>query len=217
MGAKVRRPLFETAGYPTQEDSCILIAFPGNHLGGLLAVRRAGLTRASENMRPGFVASARRGEPSAVRRLILLGAGAAYLASLGVFAYAARGAGHFPGELTVTLWVQSWRAPWLDTLMTAVSAPGFRNIALPVVGLTTALLFIRGERRASLVIWAAVVATALFSHTVNRMVARPRPADDLVHIFRDLDGFSFPSGHVTHYCRTSAIMGHIESEENPRV
>ena len=142
-----------------------------------------------------------------------MGVGAVYLASLGVFAYAARGADHFAGELTVTLWLQSWSAPWLDTLMTAISAPGFRNIALPTIGLTTAFLFIRGERRASLMIWVAVVVTAVSNYTVTRIVARPRPDGDLVQTFRDLDGFSFPSGHVMYYVVFLGTLAFITTQK----
>jgi len=53
--------------------------------------------------------------------------------------------------------------------------------------------------------WESLVAAiaALFSPMVNllvkQLVARSRPTVDLVHVFRILDSYSFPSGHVMFY------------------
>ena len=141
-----------------------------------------------------------------------LGFWAAYLAGLGVFAYAASGADPFPGELTVTLWVQSWRTPWLDTVMTAISAPGFRTVALPLIGLTAAFLLLRGEAKAILLLLAVIVATAAVNHTVRILVARPRPADDLVEIVRELGGSSFPSGHVMYYVVVIGLLAFFSTQ-----
>ena len=156
-----------------------------------------------------------RGALPGAHSLVRLGLWAAYLAGLGVFAYAARDAGPFPGELTVALWVQSWRTPWLDTVMTAISAPGFRNAALPIVGLTVALLFLRGERRGSLLVLAVISVTGAVNHTVRVLVARPRPADDLVEIVRELGGFSFPSGHVMYYVVVLGMLVFVSTQRMP--
>ena len=147
--------------------------------------------------------------------MVRLGLWTAYLAGLGLFAYAARDADPFPGELTVTLWVQSWRSPWLDTVMTTISAPGFRNTALPLVGLTAAVLFLRGERRGSLLVLAVISVTGAVNHTVRVLVARPRPTDDLVEIVRELGGSSFPSGHVMHYVVMLGMLGFVSTQRMP--
>ena len=148
----------------------------------------------------------------AAHRLVRLGFWAAYLAGLGVFAYAANGADPFPGELTVTLWVQSWRTPWLDTVMTAISAPGFRTVALPLIGLTAAFLLFRGEAKAILLLLAVLVATAAVNHSVRILVDRPRPAEDLVEIVRELEGFSFPSGHVMYYVVVLGLIAFVSTQ-----
>ena len=96
-------------------------------------------------------------------------------------------------------WVQSWRTPWLDDLMRAISAPGFRMVALPLVGVTTALVFLTGRRKESLSILAATILGPGVTFFVNQAVSRPRPTDDLVRVIQHPGGFSFPSGHVVAY------------------
>ena len=137
-------------------------------------------------------------------KLLLAGVGAAYLACLIVLAWAPRGADPFPGELRASLWLQSWTTPWLDTVMTGISALGYRPMALPLVVLTTTALYIKGHRKESGLLLAAVLATTGAVTVISDVVARPRPADDLVQIFQHAGGFSFPSGHVMH---ATAFLG----------
>jgi undecaprenyl-diphosphatase len=88
--------------------------------------------------------------------------------------------------------------------MTGISATGYRPLALPVVVLATAALYIKGQRKECGLLLAAVLATTGAVTVISGVVARPRPADDLVQIFRDAGGFSFPSGHVMH---ATAFLG----------
>ena len=132
-------------------------------------------------------------------KLLLWALGVVYLACLGGFAYVVRGADRLPGELGFSLWVQSWRTPWLDAVMTAISALGFRSFALPVVSVTAFLLIVRGRFKEGGLVLGSVVATTPVITIIGHAVARSRPSDDLVHTFRELGGHSFPSGHVTHY------------------
>ena len=136
--------------------------------------------------------------PWITRRLLLQGAAAVYLAGLVVLAFLARGADPLPGDLRVSLWLQSWSTPWLDTVMTGISGMGYRPLAPPLVILTTAALYITGHRRESGLIIAAFLATTVAITIIGNVVARPRPADDLVQVFRSTEGPSFPSGHVAH-------------------
>jgi len=136
--------------------------------------------------------------PWITRKLLLQASGAVCLAFLIVFAIVARGADPFPGDLSASLWLQSWRTPWLDTVMTGISDMGYRPLAPILIVLTTAILYIKGLRKESALIIAAVVATTVAVTVIGSVVDRPRPADDLVHIFRYTDRSSFPSSHVTH-------------------
>ena len=70
----------------------------------------------------------------------------AILVALGVFAYFASVTVSFPGEASVSRWVQSWRTPWLDTLMEIISVPGVLAVAGPMVLLAAAALYIAQER-----------------------------------------------------------------------
>ena len=139
----------------------------------------------------------RRG-PWITRKLLLKGLGAAYLAFLIVLACVARGADPFPGELRASLWLQSWSTPWLDTVMTGISAMGYRPWAPPLVVLTMAGLYIKGLRKESGLIIAAFLATLVAVTIIGNVVDRPRPTDDLVQIFRYSGNSSFPSSHVMH-------------------
>ena len=75
---------------------------------------------------------------------------------------------------------------------------GYRPLAPILIVLTTAILYIKGLRKESALIIAAVVATTVAVTVIGSVVDRPRPADDLVHIFRYTASSSFPSSHVTH-------------------
>ena len=137
--------------------------------------------------------------PWASRRGFLLAFGAAYLVLLAVFAYFASEVEHFPGELRISSWVESWRATWLDGVMEAISAPGFRLVALPLVGLTAAYLFVTGRRKESGLLLGAIIVTSAINFGLREIVARPRPEASADGVFGGLAGFSFPSGHVMQY------------------
>ena len=133
------------------------------------------------------------------RRSLLIGVGATYLVSLGVFAYFAGDMDRFPGEIRVSLWVQSWNPSWLDTAMKAISAPGSRIAGFPLSTLALLLLYLKGWQKESIFILAVTLVASGANFAVKELVARPRPPSDLVQTVGDFSGFSFPSGHVTHY------------------
>ena len=162
-----------------------------------------------------ITAPARRRMLGAASKFLPIGLVSVYLIGFGVFAYVAKGAGPYSGELSVTLWVQSWRTPWLDNVMTAVSAPGFRLVGLPLVVLITAFLYLKGHRIELLVMCGAALVTSGVDQIIGRLVARPRPADDLVQILRELDGFSFPSGHVTYYVVFLGVLTYVSARDMP--
>jgi undecaprenyl-diphosphatase len=105
----------------------------------------------------------------------------------------------FPIDLAITQALQSIDSPIFAALMSAISWPGFspQSIFIPVI--IVGLLYAFGFH------WEAVAAlfAAFFAPLVNVMVKnyiqRPRPPVDLVHVFRILDSYSFPSGHVMYY------------------
>ena len=123
----------------------------------------------------------------------------AFLIGLGVFAYFASTVSHFPGEVSASTWVQSWRASWLDALTKAVSLPGVLAVAVPMVLLASAVLYLRGWRVEGALLLMATIGGHLIGVALKEMISRTRPPDELVQVLQGSDSYSFPSGHVMHY------------------
>jgi undecaprenyl-diphosphatase len=128
---------------------------------------------------------------------------------LGVLGYLAAGVDPLPGEVRVSTWVQSWRSSWLDALMKAISAPGFKPLSFVVVTLTMALLYVKGWRREGVLVALAVLAGTGLNLVIQEWVDRPRPSAELVWVVADLRGHSFPSGHVVQYVLFLGTLGAV--------
>ena len=133
------------------------------------------------------------------RPVIITGVAAAYFAALAVFAYLASDVHQFPGEVDFSLWLQSWRTSWLDGVMYAISVPGLWKAALPIVAATLTFLFLTGRRGESGLLLVAVAFAAGANVALKEIVARPRPAGEIVEVFGSPSSFGFPSGHVMSY------------------
>ena len=120
------------------------------------------------------------------------------LAPFLVVLYAAGIYGSFPGDVIVSGWVQSTRTAWLDGAMVAFS-PVPRMLAPWLAVLVPAALAFRGSRSAAAVVFLAMMASFATLTVAKALVARPRPAADLVEVIELRDGYSFPSGHILHY------------------
>lgn len=72
---------------------------------------------------------------------------------------------------------------------------GIRQVLAAAVGLALVVLV---NRRAVPLYIACALSGAAYSLT-EALVARPRPAADLVHVARHTAGFSYPSGHVVFF------------------
>src|SRR6266508_6638640 len=105
----------------------------------------------------------------------------------------------FPIDLQVTRTLQSISSPLFAAVMSLISWPGFSPQSFLIPLLIAADYYWFGFH------WEAVAAVfaALFPPLVNGIVKeyirRPRPTIDLVHVFRVLNSYSFPSGHVMYY------------------
>ena len=136
----------------------------------------------------------------AVRRLLRAEFFYAFgLAGFAVFASFAYFNAYFGWDLRAARALQSLSAPGLFELMRAASV--FGNGAVPwALTVATALLFLAFRRRseaAGVVLSAG--GSALLNVLVKTLIARPRPAASLVHVFDLRRSLSFPSGHVTFY------------------
>jgi membrane-associated phospholipid phosphatase len=105
----------------------------------------------------------------------------------------------FPIDLAITRALQSINFPFFDTLMRLISWPGFSPQSYLLSAVVVLIIYMLGLH------WEAVAAlvAALLPPVVNALVKdfvqRPRPTVDLVHVFRILNSYSFPSGHVMSY------------------
>ena len=102
-------------------------------------------------------------------------------------------------DLSLTRSIQMANTPLLNSLMVAISWPGFLPQSILIIAVASGALYLFGLH------WEALVSVggAVFSESINALakliIHRPRPAADLVHVFTTLDSYSFPSGHVMFY------------------
>ncbi len=136
----------------------------------------------------------------AVRRLWR--AETAYLMALAVFAvlaFLARYHAYFGWDLRATRAVQSIDLPGFAAVMRFVSFWG-SGVTPWIITSAVAIAFLARRRRSEA---AGVILSAGVGQLVNRLIklliARPRPASDLVNVYEVLGSESFPSGHVAFY------------------
>jgi membrane-associated phospholipid phosphatase len=117
--------------------------------------------------------------------------------------YLAEQSGPNAVDLTATLWLQGFTAPWFATLMYVVSWPGFspQSIVLPLV--VAARFALRGLWVEALWLLGTQIASVI-DGVLKQLVHRPRPSHDLVGVLAPLGDPSFPSGHVVQY---TALFG----------
>ena len=101
-------------------------------------------------------------------------------------------------DLPVTQFVQGFRDPVLDTLMTVTSWPGFAPqfvlfLAVILVGFALRKLWIEAA-----IMVGAVLAVGAMGFLVKPVVDRPRPPSSLVWVRHRItdDPYSFTAGHV---------------------
>ena len=117
--------------------------------------------------------------------------------------FLARQSGPNAVDLTATLWLQSFKAPWFATLMYVVSWFGFapESWVLPLV--VAAPFALRGMWVEALWLLGSQAASAIDS-VLKQMVGRARPSADIVGVVAALNDPSFPSGHTVQY---TALFG----------
>lgn len=101
----------------------------------------------------------------------------------------------FPGDLRVTVLLQSAQSRTLDSVMEWVSYlnGGWRA---PVLVIATSILAWRFLSRREAILVLMTWLSAPISSVLKLIVGRPRPSPDLVDVFQAEAGNSFPSGHA---------------------
>jgi len=106
----------------------------------------------------------------------------------GVFCYFANRYDYFPGDVSISQWIQGIDFPGLKPIMRY--APYVVGAALVIV------LLSRLWWRRLICIAAVTSAAGLISWLIKLLVSRPRPPAELVQIMVGTHSLSFPSGHV---------------------
>ncbi len=105
----------------------------------------------------------------------------------------------FPIDLTITRGIQFISNPVFAQLMTLISWPGFPPQAIIIPLLAVVALWVLGLHWEAVAALVAAVTSSALDGLIKDLIRRPRPAANLVHVFRILNSYSFPSGHVVFY------------------
>jgi undecaprenyl-diphosphatase len=123
----------------------------------------------------------------------------AAIAAFAVLTLMVRATPLFTLDLQITRTLQVIDSPLLAAAMRLISWPGFlpQSVILPI--LAALLLYRLGLHWEAVTALVAAFLPGLVNLLVKELIRRPRPTLDLVDVFRVLDSYSFPSGHVMFY------------------
>lgn len=114
-----------------------------------------------------------------------------------VSAFLANALDRFPGDLAVSLWVQSWEMAWLRAVAAPISIEKNGLIILVTMLLIALGLYFKNWRLESFLVLGSTVSGALALEVAKALISRPRPAADLVFVLQEVASNSYPSGNVT--------------------
>ena len=116
-----------------------------------------------------------------------------------VLALLANATPYFPLDLAISRTVQSIHSPAFDLLMKAVSSVGGGRVFPFAAVFFTGLILFLNLRLEALYLSISTVLSLLAGSLTKLLVFRPRPADGLVSIYKNLSDRSFPSSHTLVY------------------
>ena len=105
----------------------------------------------------------------------------------------------FPLDVQITRALQSINSPIFAALMSLISWPGFPPQSFILSVLIVLAIYLFGLHWEAVTTLVAAILPPLVNVIVKGLIRRPRPTVDLVHVFRILNSYSFPSGHVMFY------------------
>jgi len=123
----------------------------------------------------------------------------AAIAAFGVLTFMVKTIPSFPIDLEITRALQSLNSPIFAALMSLISWPGFSPQSFIISALIVVVIYTFGLRWEAITALVAALLPPLVNVIVKEYIRRPRPTVDLVHVFRILESYSFPSGHVMFY------------------
>lgn len=131
--------------------------------------------------------------------VIFQGAVIAMASAFAVLTVLAKSSPFFAVDVTITHGIQLITVPWFSMLMNVISWPGYPPQSFVIPVLLVVLIWSLGLRWEAVASLVVAVAASGIDVLVKDYIRRPRPSTDLVHVFRILNDYSFPSGHVVFY------------------
>jgi undecaprenyl-diphosphatase len=123
---------------------------------------------------------------------------------------------YFAVDLWLTQRLQQFTHPGVRRLMIAVSWPGYGYHGLIVtLGAASVLLILRLKLEAVCLLASAGIGS-LITNTLKLIIARSRPAAELVEIYLSHRTTSFPSGHVVSYLSLYGFLFYLVYVRMPR-
>lgn len=132
------------------------------------------------------------------------------LALLGLMWYVGRN-GQTPGELAITLRVQSIAARGFHSLMCFVSYPGYPPQVIVLGILSVVVPWLLGWKWIAVTLAFGGFGVGFATTAVKHIMQRPRPPEGVVAVHRLLNrgGLSFPAGHSADYVARFGVMVYL--------
>jgi membrane-associated phospholipid phosphatase len=112
---------------------------------------------------------------------------------------------YFPGDVAVERWVQSLLPPNLSWAE-GFSRPAEFPLVLLILALVFALSWALAGWRAAFISVLSLAGMFALGYWLGPLIARPRPSPELVHVYRPLSGYSFPSLFALRYAGTFGFL-----------
>jgi membrane-associated phospholipid phosphatase len=116
-----------------------------------------------------------------------------------ILAVLAKTVAYFTFDISVAQIVQSFHPGWFDALMRTLTWIGFTPQAWIISVVVILFLFVSGLKWETVVTTVSLIGSSLLVAGLKILVDRPRPNATLVHVFTQLNTYSFPSGHVVFF------------------
>ena len=112
---------------------------------------------------------------------------------------------YFPGDVPVERWVQSLLPQNLNWAAGVSRTAEFPWVLL-ILAFVFALSWAVAGWRGALVSAVSFGGMLALGYWLSPAIARPRPSPELVHVFRPLSGYSFPSQFALRYAATFGFL-----------
>ena len=122
-----------------------------------------------------------------------------------LLALAAKHYAYFPGDVAVEKWVQSLVTQNLNWAQGVSRTAEFPWVLL-ILALVFSLSWALAGWRAALISVLSLGGMLALGYWLSPVIARPRPSPELVHVYRKLSGYSFPSQFALRYAATFGFL-----------